>query len=80
MLLYLARRPGTVVTKQELLTEIWNQPFGGTEKTVDTHLSWLRAKLGESASAPRYSAHGTRRRYQARRTELTQRPCVASSS
>ncbi|HTL87656.1 MAG TPA: response regulator transcription factor [Acidimicrobiia bacterium] len=54
VLLYLARRPGTVVTKQELLTEVWNQPFGGTERTVDTHLSWLRAKLGESASAPRY--------------------------
>ncbi len=54
LLLYLARRCGHVVTKQELLAEIWSQPFGGVEKTVDTHLSWLRAKLGESASAPRY--------------------------
>ena len=54
LLLYLARRCGSVVTKQELLTEIWAQPYGGVEKTVDTHLSWLRAKLGESASAPRY--------------------------
>jgi two-component system KDP operon response regulator KdpE len=54
LLLYLARRCGRVVTKQELLSEIWAQPFGGVEKTVDTHLSWLRAKLGESASAPRY--------------------------
>jgi len=54
LLLYLARRRGTVVTKQELLAEIWDQPFGGGEKTIDTHLSWLRAKLGESANAPRY--------------------------
>ncbi len=54
LLLHLARRRGTVVTKQQLLAEIWNQPFGGTEKTVDTHLSWLRGKLGESATAPRY--------------------------
>jgi DNA-binding response OmpR family regulator len=54
VLLYLARRPGIVVSKQELLAEVWNQPFGGTEKTVDTHLSWIRTKLGESASAPRY--------------------------
>jgi len=54
LLLCLARRLGSVVTKQQLLTEIWGQPFGGTEKTVDTHLSWLRAKLGETASAPRY--------------------------
>jgi len=54
LLLYLARRCGRVVTKQELLAEVWAQPYGGVEKTVDTHLSWLRAKLGESASAPRY--------------------------
>lgn len=54
LLLYLARHQGTVVSKQELLAEIWSQPYGGTEKTVDTHLSWLRSKLGETASAPRY--------------------------
>ena len=54
LLLYLARHCGTVVTKQELLAEIWLQPYGGAEKTVDTHLSWLRGKLGESAQAPRY--------------------------
>jgi two-component system KDP operon response regulator KdpE len=54
LLLYLARRRGTVVTKQELLAVVWAQPYGGTEKTVDTHLSWLRGKLGETASAPRF--------------------------
>ena len=43
-----------MVSKQELLAEIWAQPYGGTEKTVDTHLSWLRSKLGETANAPRY--------------------------
>jgi DNA-binding response OmpR family regulator len=54
LLLYLARRTGSVISKQELLTEIWGQPMGGGERTVDTHLSWLRAKLHETASAPRY--------------------------
>ena len=54
LLLYLARHCGSVVTKRELLAKIWDQPYGGVEKTVDTHLSWLRAKLGESASAPRF--------------------------
>jgi DNA-binding response OmpR family regulator len=54
VLFYLAARCGSVVTKQELLAEVWDQPYGGVEKTVDTHLSWLRAKLGESASAPRF--------------------------
>jgi DNA-binding response OmpR family regulator len=54
LLAYLARRPGTVVTKRELLAEIWRQPYGGADKTVDVHLSWLRRKLGESAKQPRY--------------------------
>jgi DNA-binding response OmpR family regulator len=51
---YLAARSGSVVTKRELLAEIWQQPFGGADKTVDVHLSWLRRKLGETASEPRY--------------------------
>lgn len=54
LLCYLARRAGTVVSKRELLAEIWRQPFGGGDKTVDVHLSWLRRKLGETASEPRY--------------------------
>lgn len=54
MLYYLASRSGTVVTKRELLTEVWNQPFGGGERTIDVHLSWLRRKLGETATDPRY--------------------------
>ena len=43
-----------MVTKRELLTEVWQQPWGGSDKTVDVHLSWLRRKLGESAAEPRY--------------------------
>lgn len=54
LLRYLAERPGQVVGKRELLAEIWQLPYGGADKTVDVHLSWLRRKLGESAQAPRY--------------------------
>jgi DNA-binding response OmpR family regulator len=43
-----------VVSKRELLAEVWHQPYGGADKTVDVHLSWLRRKLGESAGEPRY--------------------------
>jgi DNA-binding response OmpR family regulator len=53
LLAVLASRPGEVVTKRELLSEVWNMPYGGADKTVDVHLSWLRRKLGESADAPR---------------------------
>ncbi|MCM4076063.1 response regulator transcription factor [Paractinoplanes hotanensis] len=54
LLHHLATRAGQVVTKRELLTEVWQIPYGGADKTVDVHLSWLRRKLGESATAPRY--------------------------
>ncbi|MGR6317609.1 response regulator transcription factor [Micromonospora soli] len=54
LLHHLAGRPGQVVSKRELLTEVWRIPYGGADKTVDVHLSWLRRKLGESAQEPRY--------------------------
>ena len=54
LLHHLAKRRGTVVTKKEILAEVWRQPFGGEDRTVDVHLSWLRRKLGETAAHPRY--------------------------
>jgi DNA-binding response OmpR family regulator len=54
LLHYLAARPGRVVSKRELLTEVWQLPYGGADKTVDVHLSWLRRKLGETAQQARY--------------------------
>jgi two-component system, OmpR family, KDP operon response regulator KdpE len=53
LLAYLAARPGAVVSKRELLAEVWQLPYGGSDKTVDVHLSWLRRKLGESGAEPR---------------------------
>jgi DNA-binding response OmpR family regulator len=54
LLLVLARRAGEVVSKRDLLAEVWQLAWGGSDRTVDVHLSWLRRKLGESAAAPRY--------------------------
>ena len=53
LLAYLAARVGAVVPKRDLLREVWQLPYGGSDKTVDVHLSWLRRKLGESAAEPR---------------------------
>ena len=54
LLAYLAGRAGRVVSKRQLMAEVWQQPYGGADKTVDVHLSWLRRKLGETAADPRY--------------------------
>ena len=54
LLAHLVARHGEVVTRQELYAEVWRQPYGGADKTIDVHLSWLRRKLGETAAEPRY--------------------------
>ena len=54
LLLALSRRAGAVVSKRELLADVWGLPWGGGDRTVDVHLSWLRRKLGETAAEPRF--------------------------
>lgn len=54
LLWLLAGRAGAVVTKREMLAEVWGLPYGGGDRTLDVHLSWLRRKLGETAAEPRY--------------------------
>jgi DNA-binding response OmpR family regulator len=54
LLAYLAAREGEVVSRRQLLAEVWKQPYGGGDKTIDVHVAWLRRKLGESATEPRY--------------------------
>ncbi len=52
LLAFLAARPGVMITKRTLMAEVWHQPYGGADKTIDVHLSWLRRKLGETAADP----------------------------
>ncbi|MGY0067156.1 response regulator transcription factor [Streptomyces sp. QTS137] len=48
-LLYtLAATPETVVTRKELMSRVWGSNWGHTSRTIDTHVSSLRAKLGSS--------------------------------
>jgi DNA-binding response OmpR family regulator len=54
LLQVLMQRTGEVISKPTLLAEVWRQPWGGADRTVDVHLSWLRRKLGETAASPRY--------------------------
>ena len=45
LLRYLLHRPGRVVTRQQLLTDVWGYHFTGDDRTVDVHISRLRKKL-----------------------------------
>ena len=53
LLAHLASRCGEVVSRQELLEQVWRQT-DVDEATIDVHVSVLRRKLGESAAHPRY--------------------------
>lgn len=54
LLAYLADHAGRVVTRRELLDHIWAGTEMDNDQTIDVHVLWLRRKLGEDASAPRY--------------------------
>ena len=54
VLVYLAEHLGKVVSRRELLSQVWQQDRIGEEQTIDVHISWLRRKLGETAAQPRF--------------------------
>ena len=48
ILLYLTERPGAVVQRTRLLTDVLDYLAEGSERTIDTHVKNLRAKLGHA--------------------------------
>jgi two-component system alkaline phosphatase synthesis response regulator PhoP len=45
VLLYLAQRPGVVITRDDLMNIVWGFDYIGGQRTVDVHVSSLRKKL-----------------------------------
>ena len=52
LLARLARSPGTVVTREDLMNDVWDENWFGSTKTLDVHMTALRRKLGEDPAAP----------------------------
>lgn len=50
----LVRNAGRVVSREQLMHEVWHTTFWTSTKTIDVHVGWLRRKLGDRADAPRY--------------------------
>jgi DNA-binding response OmpR family regulator len=48
----LISRPGEIVTREQLMREVWQTTFWTSAKTIDVHLGWLRRKLGDDARRP----------------------------
>jgi len=60
ILRFLASRPGEVVSRDDLLNEVWGYESYPTSRTVDNHVAGLRAKLERDASQPEHlkTVHG----------------------
>jgi len=56
LLSFLVSRQGEVVSREEIMRQVWQTNWVASTKTVDMHVSWLRRALGETASTPRYIA------------------------
>jgi DNA-binding response OmpR family regulator len=54
LLLSLARAPGRVKTRDQLLEEIRDRDYEVFDRSIDVHISALRRKLGDDAKSPRY--------------------------
>jgi DNA-binding response OmpR family regulator len=52
LLARLARDAGRVVTRESLMSDVWDENWFGSTKTLDVHIAWLRRKLGDASSDP----------------------------
>jgi DNA-binding response OmpR family regulator len=54
LLSLLVAEAGKVVTREQIMRQVWDSKWWGSTKTLDMHVSWLRRKLGDDAHNPRF--------------------------
>jgi len=54
LLVELMSHAGEVVTREDLISRVWDENWFGSTKTLDVHVGWLRGKLGDDAASPRW--------------------------
>ncbi|MDQ1001245.1 two-component system alkaline phosphatase synthesis response regulator PhoP [Neobacillus niacini] len=54
LLHYLAQNKNRVLTRDQLLSAVWNYEFAGDTRIVDVHISHLREKIEEDTKKPAY--------------------------
>ncbi len=52
LLAFLVQHPGQVLSRDQLLEEVWGWEFTGGSRTVDVHVRWLRSKIEPDADDP----------------------------
>ena len=54
LLARLIQDAGRVVTREALMSDVWDMNWFGSTKTLDVHIAWLRRKLGDDPAHPTY--------------------------
>ncbi|MGI9657266.1 MAG: response regulator transcription factor [Gaiellaceae bacterium] len=54
LLAVLMREAGSVVSREQLMSEVWDTTWMGSTKTLDVHISAVRKKLGDDPATPRF--------------------------
>lgn len=54
LLRYLVERRGNVVSREELLQNVWEYQSDVSSRTVDVHIAWLRQKLEDNPQTPKF--------------------------
>jgi DNA-binding response OmpR family regulator len=54
LLAFLARNPGQVFGREQLLEKVWGYDYAGETRTVDVHVHWLRSAIEDDPSRPTY--------------------------
>jgi DNA-binding response OmpR family regulator len=74
VLRYLASRPGEVITRDELLNEVWGYENYPTTRTVDNHIASLRAKIEQDPAEPVYlkTVHGVGYKFVTKKLQETE--------
>ncbi|PFY14983.1 DNA-binding response regulator [Bacillus toyonensis] len=54
LLVYLAKNKSRVLTRDQLLSAVWNYDFAGDTRIVDVHISHLRDKIEKNTKKPTY--------------------------
>jgi DNA-binding response OmpR family regulator len=54
LLALMVAEAGKVVTREQIMRQVWDSKWWGPTQTLDMHVSWLRRKLGDDAHSPQY--------------------------
>ena len=78
----LISRPGEIVTREELMREVWQTNFWTSAKTIDVHLGWVRKKLGDDTRRPVLitTVRGRGLRFEVTPPEYTELPAAGAST